>query len=169
MPQELTENEGRYLKLIYRRQVEERKAVRTTEIADIFDVRPATVTETLQKLAKKNILRYKPYQEVELTKKGLSEAKLLLRKHRLLETLLVNHLEYEVQAACREASRLDHHTSQDLINRICRTYGHPKLCPCNKPIFIDKDCREAEPMSEGRLDDWSNHEISRSGGRNKVH
>jgi DtxR family Mn-dependent transcriptional regulator len=145
MPQKLTKNEGRYLKLIYRRQVEEGKRLRTTEIAEVFDVRPATVTETLQKLAQKNILQYKPYQEAELTKQGLSEAKLLLRRHRLLETLLVNHLEYGVQEACREASRLDHHTSKNLINKICRTYGHPRLCPCNKPIFMDKDCRETEP------------------------
>lgn len=145
MPQELTENEGKYLKLIYRQQVEERKKLRTTRIAEIFDVRPATVTEMLQKLAQKNILQYKPYQEVELTKQGLSKAKLLLRRHRLLETLLVNHLEYGVQEACREASRLDHHTSKNLINKICRAYGHPKLCPCNKPIFIDKDCRQTEP------------------------
>ena len=148
MAQELTENEGRYLKLIYRWQVEERKRVRTTEIADIFKVRPATVTEMLQKLAQKNILQYKPYQEAELTKQGLSEAKLLLRRHRLLETLLVNHLGYGVQEACREASRLDHHTSKNLINKICRTYGHPKLCPCNKLIFMDKGCREAEVTME---------------------
>ena len=144
MPQKLTETEGRYLKLIYRRQVEERKKVRTTEIAKIFDVRPATVTETLQKLAQKNTLRYEPYQGVELTRQGLSEAKLLLRSHRLLETLFVDHLKYEVQEACREASRLDPHTSKDLIDKICRTYGHPKLCPCNKPIFTDNNCYEAK-------------------------
>lgn len=144
MPQKLTENEGKYVKTIYRRQVEERKSVRTTEMASIFGVQPATVTETLQKLAHKNILRYDPYHEAELTRYGLLKAKKLLRKHRLLETLLVNHLDYEVKEACEEASRLDHHASKNLINKICRTYRHPKLCPCNKPIFKDEDCRKAE-------------------------
>ncbi len=144
MPKKLTETEGIYLKLIYRQQIEDRKKVRTTEMAKIFDVQPATVTETLQKLAQKNILRYEPYKEVELTRRGLSEAKLLLRSHRLLETLLVEYLKYEVQEACREASRLDYHTSKYMIDKICRTYGHPKLCPCNKPIFMDKDCYEAK-------------------------
>ncbi|MEA2089506.1 MAG: metal-dependent transcriptional regulator [Thermoproteota archaeon] len=143
MSQELTENEGRYVKVIYRRQVEERKKVRTTEMANIFGVRPATVTETLQKLAQKNILRHDPYHGVELTGDGLLKAKQLLRKHRLLETLFVNHLNYGVQEACEEACRLDHHASRDLINQICRTYGHPKLCPCNKPIFVDEDCCKA--------------------------
>lgn len=153
MPITLTENEGRYLKLIYRRQVEEQQKVRNTEMAKIFEVQPATVTETLQKLAQKNILRYEPYQGVELTTYGLSEAKSLLRRHRLLEILLVNHLGYNVQEACREAGRLDHRTSKDLTDTICRNYGHPKLCPCNKPIFMDKRCREAEIKTGGRLND----------------
>lgn len=144
MPQKLTETDGRYLKLIYRRQVEEGRKVGTTEIAEVFDVRPATVTGTLQKLAEKNILGYEPYRGVKLTKQGLLEARLLLRSHRLLETLLVDHLKFEVQEACREASRLDYYTSKDLIDKICRTYGHPKLCPCNKTIFPSKDCYEVE-------------------------
>ena len=143
MSQALTENEGRYLKLIYRRQVEEHKRMRTTEMAKIFKVKPATVTETLQKLAQKKLLRYEPYRGVELTRQGLSEARSLLRRHRLLETLLVNHLGYGVQEACIEASRLDHRTSKDLTDKICRTYGHPRLCPCNKPISVDRECREA--------------------------
>jgi DtxR family Mn-dependent transcriptional regulator len=135
----VTENEGRYLKLIYRRQVEEGGKLGTTEIADLFDIQPATVTEALQKLAQKKLVIYKPYRGVKLTEQGLSEAKTLLRGHRLLETLLVNHLKYDVQEACEEASRLDHHTSRNLINKICQTYAHPKLCPCNKTIFKDKE------------------------------
>lgn len=148
MLQKLTHIEERYVKLIYRRQVEEHERLRTKDIADTFGVRPATVTETLQKLAEKNILKYEPYRGVELTRKGLSKAKELLRKHRILETLLVNHLGYGVREACMEAGRLDHHASRDMINRICRTYGHPKLCPCNKPISADKDCCKAE------ADEW---------------
>ncbi len=152
MSQTVTKNQGRYLKLIYRRQVEEHENLRTTELADIFDVQPSTVTETLQKLACKGILHYKPYRGVELTDEGLSDARMLLRRHRLLETLFVNHLEYETQEACREASRLDYHTSKDLIDKICRTYGHPKVCPCNKPIFIDRSCRDAKNREDRVLD-----------------
>jgi len=137
----MTENEGRYLKLIYRRQVEEDGELGTTEIAEIFNVQPATVTEVFQKLAHKKLVVYQPYRGVQLTEQGLQEAKELLRGHRLLEILLVNHLRYGVQEACREASRLDYHTSNKLVNKISEAYNHPKLCPCNKTIFIDRDCR----------------------------
>jgi len=137
----VTVNEGKYLKLIYRKQHEEFSKVGTTLIAKTVRVQPATVTEMLQKLAEKGLLRYKRYYGVELTEEGIVEAKKLLRKHRLLETLFVNALCYEVQKACEEASKLDHYASEDLVNTICQNYGHPDTCPCNKTIFSDEGCK----------------------------
>ncbi len=139
----VTANEGKYLKLIYRKQHEEFSKVRTTLIAKTVRVQPATVTEMLQKLAEKGLLRYKRYYGVELTEEGIVEAKKLLRKHRLLETLFVNALCYEAQKACEEASKLDHYASEEFVNTICQNYEHPDTCPCNKTIFTDKECRKA--------------------------
>jgi len=137
----VTVNEGKYLKLIYRKQQEELSKVGTTLIAKTARVRPSTVTEMLQKLAEKGLLRYKRYYGVELTEEGIAEAKKLLRKHRLLETLFVNALSYGVQKACEEASKLDHYASEDLANTICQSYGHPEHCPCDKIIFSDEGCK----------------------------
>ena len=136
----ITVNEGKYLKLIYRKQCEELSRVKTTLIARSAGVRPATVTEMLQKLAEKGLLRYRRYYGVRLTEEGIAEARKLLRKHRLLEVLFVRFLNYNVQKACDEASKLDYHSSVNLINAICQTYEHPDNCPCNKEIFRDKDC-----------------------------
>lgn len=138
----VTVNEGKYLKLIYRKQQEESSKVGTTLIARTTRVQPATVTEMLQRLAEKRLLRYKRYYGVELTEAGITEAQKLLRKHRLLETLFVNALSYEVQKACEEASKLDHYASEKLVNTICRNYGHPDTCPCNKTIFSNEECKE---------------------------
>ena len=137
----VTVNEGKYLKLIYRKQHEEFSKVRTTLVAKTVRVQPATVTEMLQKLAEKRLLRYKRYYGVELTETGITEAQKLLRKHRLLETLFVNALSYEVQKACEEASKLDHYASEKLVNTICQNYGHPDTCPCNKIIFSNEGCK----------------------------
>lgn len=139
----VTAKEDRYLKYIYQKQVEEGCNVRTTTLARSFNVRPATITEVLQKLAIKGLLKYTRYYGVKLTEEGIARAQSLLRKHRLLEVLFVNFLNYDAQRACSEASRLDHHASRDLINAICRTYGHPKACPCNKTIFRDVECEES--------------------------
>lgn len=139
---DLTEGESRYLKLIFRKQQEEEERVKTTALADSVGVRPATVTETLQRLAKKGILSHEPYHGVQLTEKGISEAKKILRKHRILEVLLVNYLDFAPEKACEEARKLDYHASDNLIKSICRNFGHPEICPCGKRIFPNGSCRE---------------------------
>lgn len=136
----ITLNEGRYLKLIYRKRREESTIVGTTTIAECFGIKPATVTEMLQKLSKKGLLKYKRYRQTELTEKGIIEAKKLLRRHRLLEILFVRFLNYNSQNACDEANELDHHVSDELTNAICQVYDHPKRCPCDNPIFRNEEC-----------------------------
>jgi len=138
----ITENEARYLKLIYREQCEESVKVSTTAVAKSFGVRPATVTEVIQNLSEKSLLQHRRYYGVELTREGIAEAQKLLRKHRILEILFTDLLKYDVQKACQEASKLDYHASRNLINAICRTYGHPRICPCEKPIFGDARCEK---------------------------
>lgn len=138
----ITENEAKYLKLIFRKQCEESTKIRTTAVAKSLGVRPATVTEVIQNLSEKNLLRYRRYHGVELMKEGIAEARKLLRKHRILEVLFTDLLNYDAQNACKEASKLDYQASRDLINAICRAYGHPKICPCEKAIFSDSKCKK---------------------------
>ena len=140
----VTVNEGKYLKFIYRKQREEFCRVGTMVIARSFGVKPATVTEMLQKLSERGLLRYVRYRGANLTEKGIIEAEKLLRKHRILETLFVRFLNYHSQKACEEASELDYHISEKLANAICQAYGHPEVCPCDKPIFKDEECCEAK-------------------------
>lgn len=125
---------------MYRKQVEEDERVTTTILAKSFKVNPATATEILQKLAKKKLVKYIRYYGAKLTESGIVEAEKLLRKHRILEVLFVKFLRYDAEKACKEASKIDHYCSEDLINTICRTYGHPEECPCNKKIFRDPAC-----------------------------
>lgn len=128
---------------MYRKQAEEDKRVTTTILANLFRVNPATVTEILQKLAKKNLVEYTRYYGAELTERGIVEAQRLLRKHRILEVLFVRFLKYDVEKACEEASKMDYYCSEVLINAICRIYGHPDTCPCNKKIFHDPTCMKS--------------------------
>jgi DtxR family Mn-dependent transcriptional regulator len=136
----LTPKEGEYLTLIYRKQVEEDKRASTTILAKSFKVSPATVTEIVQRLAKKKLVEYTRYYGTELTERGIVEAQRLLRKHRILEVLFVKLLRYDAEKACEEASKIDYYCSRELINAICRTYEHPNTCPCDKIIFRDPTC-----------------------------
>jgi len=136
----LTLKESRYLALMYRTQVEEGERVTTTTLAKSFKVNPATVTEVLQKLAEKGLIEYVRYYGARLSERGILEAQKLLRKHRILEVLFVKFLRYDAKKACEEASKIDFYCSEELINTICKTYGHPEKCPCNKKIFRDPTC-----------------------------
>lgn len=140
----ITENESRYLKLIYREQRETNGKIKTTTIAEHFGVRPASVTEVLKNLADKELLIYNPYRGVELTNEGAESAREQLRKHRILEVLFVNYLGYSAEKACEEALDLDYHTSKNLINSICRNFDHPEFCPCGKRIFGNPECGEVK-------------------------
>ena len=141
---DITLNEGRYLKFLYRKQQEETNQIRTMVLAEAFRVKPATVTEMLQKLSNKGLLSYTRYHGADLTERGIIEAEKLLRNHRILEVLFVRFLKYSSQDACVEATKLDHYVSDELINTICQVYGHPETCPCDKSIFIDSKCRESK-------------------------
>ncbi len=136
----ITKNESRYLKMIYRKQREEDENLSTCLIAKNLNVRPPSVTEVLQRLAEKGFLNYDPYSGVELTETGEERAKEQLRKHRILEVLLVEYLGYSPENACEKAFSLDYHASEDLINSICRSFDHPKTCPCGKEIFPNPSC-----------------------------
>ncbi len=136
----VTPSESKYLTFLYRRQVEEGEKLRTSGLAQTFKVQAATVTEVLQKLAAKGLIAYTPYYGAQLTEEGLAEARRHLRKHRLLEVLFVELLNYESAKACDEATRLDYYCSDDLISTICQTLRHPAVCPCNKAIMRDQDC-----------------------------
>lgn len=136
----ITKNESRYLKLIYRKQHEEGEKLSTGSIAKNLNVRPPSVTEVLQRLADKGLLNYHSYNGIELTKAGAERAKKQLRKHRILEVLLVEYLDYSPNKACEKAFSLDYHAPEDLINSICRSFNHPEICPCGREIFPNRSC-----------------------------
>jgi len=137
----LTRKEAQYLTLVYRKQVEDCNRVTTTTVSRVLKVTPATVTESFQKLAKKNLVEYTPYYGIKLTERGTAEAQKLLRRHRLLETLFVKTMNYPPKKACNEASKIDYYCSEALANNICSTYNHPVVCPCKKEIYADYDCK----------------------------
>lgn len=138
----LTENEGRYLKYIFRKQLEESDKVTTSSLSGYFEVSPPSVTEVLKKLDERGILNYESYRGVELTEKGRTVGQELLRRHRLLELLFSNRFGFDPQESCFEASRIDIYISEKLTNSICKYYNHPKTCPCEKEIYPNSECGE---------------------------
>ncbi|MBD3230355.1 MAG: hypothetical protein GF329_19405 [Candidatus Lokiarchaeota archaeon] len=129
---------AKYLKVLIRiNEDSNREWISTKFFSEKFDVHPSTVTEHFQKLADLDLVIYKRYRGIKLTKSGKRHGLLLMRKHRILEYFFVNYLNFSEEEACLEADKIDLLISEIVIDKICEKFSHPKLCPCQKEIYHD--------------------------------
>jgi DtxR family Mn-dependent transcriptional regulator len=119
-----------YLKHIYE-LTENGEAASTNALATRLNVKPASVTGMIQKLAsaKPTLVEYQKHQGVSLTKDGRKAALEVIRHHRLIETWLVQTLGYSWDEVHEEAERLEHVISEDFERRIAAAMGHPLRDP----------------------------------------
>lgn len=106
----------------------------TSDLAAALQVTPSTVSATLKKLARDKLINYRPYGDIGLTEDGERIALDVVRRHRLLETYLVEFLGYQWDEVHEEADRLEHAASDRLIERIDAMLGHPTVDPHGDPI-----------------------------------
>lgn len=125
--------EENYLKAIYKLS-EKNELVTTTDIANMLNIRSATVTDMLKKLAVKKLIRYERYKGLYLTDKGRSIGVKIIRKHRLWESFLVQKLKFGWDEVHEIAEQLEHIQSDELINRLDEILEFPKSDPHGDPI-----------------------------------
>jgi len=114
---------------------------KTNDIAARLKIAPGSVTEMVQKLADEGYLDYEKYRGAALTDRGMVVATKIKRKHRLLESFLVNVLGMNKKESHQEACRLEHTVSDESEKRICQMMNNPQLCPDGEPIPVcEEDC-----------------------------
>ncbi len=122
-----------YLKAIYQLDSSGGK-VSTSRLAQQMSCSAASVTNMLQKLSELQLVQYKPYQGVRLTKAGTKVALEVLRHHRLLETYLTEVLGYSWDKVHDEAEELEHVISEEFEDKIDQALGYPTRDPHGHPI-----------------------------------
>ena len=130
MTQTLTISIQDYLKNIYE-LTENGESASTNALAKKLNIKPASVTGMIQKLAssKPALVEYQKHQGVTLTKPGKRAALEVIRHHRLLEAWLVQTLGYSWDEVHEEAERLEHVISEDFERRIAAAMGDPVRDP----------------------------------------
>ena len=124
-----------YLKVIWSAQEwDEDISIATTEIARILKVSPSSVSGNLKKLSRDGLIDYEPYGAISLTDEGRLIALQVVRRHRLIETYLVERLGFGWDEVHEEADRLEHAVSDRVLNRLDRTLGFPDRDPHGDPI-----------------------------------
>ena len=126
--------EENYLKAILNISLNTNKKVSTNEISNVLKTSPASVTDMLKKLLEKKLVEYEKYKGVELSNSGKQYAINILRKHRLWETFLVEHLGFNWSEVHEIAEELEHIKSTKLIDKLDTFLGYPKFDPHGDPI-----------------------------------
>jgi|TARA_B110000503_G_scaffold73339_1_gene113283 DtxR family transcriptional regulator, Mn-dependent transcriptional regulator len=134
MTSQLSLTEENYIKAIYQISLDPTTNVSTNALADNMQTKPATVSDMIKKLSKKKLLIYEKYKGVSLSKSGLSTALTIVRKHRLWEVFLVNHLNFKWDEVHEIAEQLEHIISPELVERLDRFLGNPRIDPHGDPI-----------------------------------
>ena len=103
----LTRSVEDYLKAVYRLSSGER-AASTTEIAQRLALSPASVSAMIKRLSEQGLVEHERYRGVRLTDDGRRAALRIVRRHRLVETYLVEFLGYDWDNVHAEAEQLVH-------------------------------------------------------------
>jgi len=122
-----------YLKAIYKLQ-RGSSPVTTSALAGELDRSAASVTNMVKGLADQGLLEHVPYHGVRLTGEGVSEALRIIRRHRVIESYLIEKLGYGWDGVHEEAERLEHAASDGLVERMAAAMGEPSHDPHGSPI-----------------------------------
>lgn len=105
-----------------------------TGLARRMGVAPSTASENVTRLVEAGLLEHHPYRAVTLSPEGRRRAMAMVRRHRLLETYLVEVLGFEWDEVHAEAEVLEHAVSDRLLDRLDAALGHPERDPHGDPI-----------------------------------
>lgn len=123
-----------YLETIFRLLQNTDHYVKTGDLAEALNVKPASVTQMIQKLAAKKYLVYEKGHGVHLTIKGRKAALDVLRRHRIAERLLVDLIGVSWDEAHEVACNWEHILTPELCKRVLDRLEQPATCPHGNPI-----------------------------------
>ena len=128
-----SQTEENYLKAIFSLANEENE-VNITELSNLLNVSLSTVNSMIKNLNKQTLVNYEKYRPLSLTTKGLKEAALIIRKHRLTEMYLVEKMGFGWEEVHDIAEQIEHIDSPIFFDRMDEMMGYPKIDPHGSPI-----------------------------------
>jgi len=128
-----TESTEMYLITVYRLTRQSPHAS-TKDVAAMLGVSAPSASERIKRLTAQGYLNHEWREGTTLTAEGERIALNILRKHRLVETFLVNLAGYALDEIHEEACQMEHAISDRLADRLEAMLGYPKLDPHGHPI-----------------------------------
>jgi len=135
-----------YLKTVYAHTEWQDAPITPSVLAAKLGIAPSSVTEMVKKLAAAGLVSHVPYGAVRLTDAGTQRALAMVRRHRLIETWLVQEFGYGWDEVHDEAEVLEHTISDRLLEGIDARLGRPRFDPHGDAIPDAAGVVEREPF-----------------------
>jgi DtxR family Mn-dependent transcriptional regulator len=135
-----------YLEEIKRLE-EDGERITATVLARILEVSLPSASEMLKRLAGEGYLKREQGGAILLTPEGRRLAHTMLRRHRLVECLLVEKLGMAWHEVHGEAHRIEHAISARVEEALAKALDYPDYCPHGHPI-CPVDLRELRRLTE---------------------
>ncbi|ENN96802.1 iron dependent repressor [Methanocaldococcus villosus KIN24-T80] len=107
-----------YLEKIYLFVKENKRPIKTTELAKMLNINPSAITNMAKRLKELGYVKYEPYVGISLTKEGEEIAKKIIEKHQTIKTFLIICLGLNEEEADEEACKLEHVVSDKVLDRL---------------------------------------------------
>ncbi|MCU1545880.1 MAG: DtxR family transcriptional regulator [Homoserinimonas sp.] len=114
-----------YVKTIYTHTEWQEEPIGPSALAERLGLAASSVTEMVNKLAAQGLVSHVRYGTITLTPAGRTLALRMVRRHRLIETWLVESFGYSWDEVHDEAEVLEHTLSDRLLEAIDEQLGHP--------------------------------------------
>ena len=97
--------------------------VRTSDLSAKTELKPASVTEMIQRLGEIGLVDYEPYHGVHLTKQGQHVANVIDHRFNMLKRFLTEILGVEKEEAAEVACRMEHILTKDVEKKLSSFLG----------------------------------------------
>ncbi len=146
-----------YLKAVWELAQSGDKVI-AAQLSRELGVSSAAVSKALGRLTRDRLMALSSGGSITLTAEGRQMAERLVRRHRLIEKLLYEALDFPWDEVHEEAERLEHAISDRLEARLLERFGERATCPHGYSVDPRRSARPAgrpladlEPGASGRL------------------
>ena len=117
-----------YLETIYL-LVQEQGFARVKDVARARDVKAASVSIALRRLAEMDLVRYERREYIALTPEGEKAGRRVFSRHRLLTRFFQEVLNLPAQAASEQACAMEHSLTDEAMDGMARFFEFLGTCP----------------------------------------
>ena len=120
MLNEINESYEDYLKSIYIISKKNRGGwVSNSEISNLLQVKPSSVTDMLHKLSENGLINWKPRNSIRLTEIGKEVAKNIFKRYNLLKDFFTNVLKLNDNCKLEDlCCKIEHHITTEVTNAL---------------------------------------------------